>query len=284
MNARPRGLTSLLVLASALLGGNRQVFAHPSLDVLEEAAAAGVAAEPGRPEASLRQAHVYQARGEWEAALVALEQAAEHGADPDAVATARGRMLLDAGRPRLAKREFDRVLRRRPDRFAVLFERGRAWGLLGKPERAARDFGRAIAGMARPTPDHVFARRDALLALGRQAEGVQAIDEGIARVGPVASLQLAALELEAGLGRHADALRRLDQLLAESPRHEAWLVRRAELLERSGRSAEARAAYSRALASITGRPVRRRGPRLDALERRVRTALASTGAPGRDTP
>src|SRR5262249_31495176 len=60
------------------------------------------------PEAQLRHARAHRATGEWDAALAALDVAASHGADPDEVAAVRGMILLDAGKPGLAKRAFDR--------------------------------------------------------------------------------------------------------------------------------------------------------------------------------
>jgi Flp pilus assembly protein TadD len=271
---RAGGPIVVLGAAAVLLAAPRGAPAHPEIDVLETAAAREVARRPGDPEAHLRQAIVHRVAGQWEAALAVLGRAAGLGADPDLVAATRGQVLLDAGLPRRALHELDRVVRRRPDAFRVRFERGRAWGQLGRPERAARDFGRAIAGMRDPTPDHVFARRDALLAAGRREAALAAVEEGIARVGPVVSLELAAVDLEVALGRHARALARLDRLLARHPDHQAWVARRGDLLERAGRGEEARVAWARALALAEARAVRRRSARLDALAHTMRARLA----------
>jgi predicted RNA polymerase sigma factor len=100
----------------------------------------------------------------------------------------------------------------------------------------------------------------------------------------VPSLALAALDLEVALGRHQAALARLDRLLAEGPRNEAWLARRGELLERAGRRDEARGAYARALELIATRPAERRGKRIEELEHRLRTALAETRTPTEGNP
>jgi tetratricopeptide (TPR) repeat protein len=257
------------------------VLAHPEIDVLERAAAEEVAQRPDDPEVHLRQAQTHRAAGNWDAALVALAHAAEHGADADEIGAARGRVFLDAGWARMAKLELDRVLAHQPDRFAVLFERGRAWSKLGHPDEAARDFGRAIAGLPEPRPEQVFAHRDALLAAGRPDEALQALDAGIARLGAVPSLELAAVDLAEDLGRHEDALRRLERLLAASPRNEAWLTRRGEILARAGRREEARADFAHALALIEARPPARRGKRIEALQRQLRTALAVARTEGK---
>jgi tetratricopeptide (TPR) repeat protein len=223
----------------------------------------------------LRQALVHQVARRWDDALATLARAADAGADPDEVAAARGRVYLEAGWPRMAKVELDRVLARHPDRWALLYDRGRAWMLLGDAGAAADDFGRAVAGLPEPRPEQVFAQRDALLWLGRKDDALRALDAGIARLGPVPSLELAAVDLEAELARYEAALARVDRLLATSPRNEAWLARRGQLLTQAGRPAEAHAAYAAALALVERRPGTRRGPRTDELARQLRAALTT---------
>jgi tetratricopeptide (TPR) repeat protein len=217
---------------------------------------------------------------EWRAALAELKAAAKMGADPDVVATTRGRVLLEAGKPRKARAEFDRVLRRRQDAYGTLFDRGRAWLALGDAERAADDFGRAIAGLKTPQPEQVIARRDALLLLGRREAAVRALDEGMDRIGRVASLELAAIDLEVAMGEPMHALRRIDGLLAATPQNPAWVALRAELLQRAGRPLEARDEYARALAMIDRRPEERRGQAFEQLRRNLQTVLADATGTG----
>jgi tetratricopeptide (TPR) repeat protein len=130
--------------------------------------------------------------------------------------------------------------------------------------------------MSRPTPEHVIARRDALLSLGRRSEALTALEAGLARIGPAVSLELAAVDLEVELGRYEAALARLDRLLGRTAVSPAWVVRRGEVLERAGRPAEARAEYARALALIDARETRRSTTAFTDLRRRLETALAST--------
>jgi tetratricopeptide (TPR) repeat protein len=174
----------------------------------------------------------------------------------------------------MARIELDRVVTRRPSAYGTLFERGRAWLALGDAERAAADFGAAINGMSRPTPEHVIARRDVLLSLGRRSEALTALEAGLARIGPAVSLELAAVDLEVELGRYDAALARLDRLLGRSTVSPAWVVRRGEVLERAGRPVEARVEYARALALIDARDTRRSATTFTDLRRRLETALA----------
>ena len=281
---RSRAATVAMLGTILALLAARPAVAHPELEVVERGVAEELERHPDDPVLLLGQAQVHEVAGRWDAALAAIAHAAEHGADPDQVAAARGRVLLAAGRPGRAKRELGRVLARRPDRFAVLFLRGRASLALGRPDAAARDFGRAIAGLAEPTPDQVFARRDAFLVAGKPAAALRALDAGIAKIGPVPSLELAALDLEVSLGRYEDALRRIDRLIATSPRNETWVARRGELLAGAGYDEEARLAYAAALRLIGERPAHRRPAPTMALERRLRAALDTDTADTGGTP
>jgi tetratricopeptide (TPR) repeat protein len=273
-------VAAALVLALAALAAWTDARAHVGLDEASHALDAEVARRPGDADLRLQQARVHLLMHQWRAALAELNAAAQMGADRDVVATTRGRVLLEAGKPRKARAEFDRVLSRRQDAYGTLFDRGRAWLALGDAERAADDFGRAIAGLRSPQPEQVIARRDALLLLGRREAAVRALDEGMERIGRVASLELAAIDLEVEMGEPTQALRRIDGLLAATPQNPAWVALRAELLKRAGRSGEARDEYARALAMIDRRPEERRGRAFEKLRRNLQTVLTEATATG----
>jgi hypothetical protein len=91
-----------------------------------------------------------------------------------------------------------------------------------------------------------LARADALLAAGEPEAALEALDEGLARLGPVVALASRAIEIERARGRADATLERLDRLAAFASRQETWLTRRAEILEEAGRPAEARAAWAAA--------------------------------------
>lgn len=265
-----------MVLGGSLLLGGREAGAHAGLDVLEPAMADKVARSPGDPEVRLEQALALEAGGQWDQALAALDRAAALGADRDQVSGLRGRILVGAGRLDAALAELDALIARRPDVPGPRHQRGIALMRLGRHAAAAADLERAVAELPRPTPEDVFLWRDALLAAGKRDDAVAALDRGMLRVGHVPSLELAAIDLEVALGRPAGAVARIDRLIAQHPDNPAWHARRGELLEGSGEADKARAAYSKALAMIEARPAARRSQRTAALERRLRTALATT--------
>jgi tetratricopeptide (TPR) repeat protein len=267
--------SGLLAATGVLLAVRPPAFGHLPLDEYQEAIAEEIAHHPGDAALILRQAQAYRIAHEWDAALAAIERAAAGGAHPDEVRAERALLYFDAGRLAEAIREFDALLAAGAERPMIRFARGAAWMASGRPERAADDFSRAVEHLKRPTPDHVLAWRDALLAAGRRAEALAALDRGMRRVGVVASLQLPAVDLALALGRDDDAVARLDALLARHPGNEAWLFRKGEILRRAGREQEARQAFAAALRAIEARPAHRRGVRVRDLERRLRASLAA---------
>ena len=106
-------------------------------------------------------------------------------------------------------------------------------------------FSRAIELAKEPRPEWFLERQRAQLALSgdRTAEALAGLDEGIAKLGELPALQLAAIDLETQRRDFDAALRRLDTILAASERKERWLLRRGDLLQSAGRPAEAQAAY-----------------------------------------
>ena len=275
MIRRAPGMVALvLALAPAM------AFAHAGVEVLDEGSRAELSKHPESAQAHLQRARVLQMKGEWDAALEEADEAASHGADPDAVGEAKAAIYLEAAFPRMAKVEIDRVLARRPDAYELVFERGRAWLAIGNAEAAARDFGEAIAKGPNPTPEQVLAQRDALLSLGKKADALRALDAGMTRVGRVVTLVMPAVDIEIELGRYEAALARLDELAKTAPPNPIWMARRGEVLEKAGRPAEARAEYAKALQLIDARSVARRGKPFDDLKRRLETDLASADQRG----
>jgi tetratricopeptide (TPR) repeat protein len=254
----------------------RPALAHPGIHEQQRAVAEALADQPNDPAMHLRQGRIHAQQGAFDAALECYERARGLGADPDDVDVVAGAALLDAGWPRMAKLRFAAVLARRPDRHDARLGRARAWMKLDHPEEAAADYAVALERMAEPRPAYALEQRDALLAMGRREEALVALDRAMSRIGMVPTLQLAAVDLALELGRTDDALQRLDLLLAQSPNHPLWVSRRGQVLERAGRTEEARAAYRDALGQLRARSARSRSRRLSALEGELRGALERT--------
>ena len=249
---------------------------HAGVDRLDATSREELAKRPDDPQAHLARARVLQLEGKWDAALEEVEQAAVRGGDPDVLGQARATIYLEAGFPRMAKVEIDRVLARKPEAYGLLFERGRAWLAIGNADAAARDFGEAIAKGPLPSPEQILMQRDALVGLGRREDALAALDVGIARIGHVVTLEMPAIDLELELGRPDRALVRMDALTKTGPPNPLWLARRGEILAAAGRGADARVEYEKALVLIAQKRQDRLGKPIEDLKRRLELALATT--------
>jgi tetratricopeptide (TPR) repeat protein len=135
----------------------------------------------------------------------------------------------------------------------------------GRPAEAIPDFDRVLADSSHPRPELFIARARAVLSADTNAfsRALDGINEGIAQLGPVPSLQMLALDIEERSGNIDGALRRLDAVMAGMERKERWLMRRGDILRNAQRATEAKEAYRRALKA------------LDALPERLRRTIAS---------
>jgi tetratricopeptide (TPR) repeat protein len=168
----------------------------------------------------------------------------------------------------------DRYVARHPDRAAAYLERARAHEALVARQAAADDWQRALELTPRPTPDDYLHRMRAQLAAGRNEAALGGLDEGIARLGPIASLELPAIDLEREARRWDQALARLERLAAQAERKETFLDRRGQLLLEAGRREEARRAFRAALDAIAALPEpQRRAPATAELAARLRRQL-----------
>jgi len=271
------------LVVSAALGFVASAFAHQGLDEQLTVIEAQLKEEPGNPALHVQVGDLHRMRREWDAALAAYERAAGSPGGIEDADFMRGRLFLEARWPTTAKLYLDRFLATQPDHAGALVARGRASASLGLPLPAAVDLGRAIAVMPAPKPEHYLERAQALTAAGREVEALRGLDEGLTRLGPVAGLQLAAVDLEIALGHHEAALVRVDRLLARAPERATWLIRRGEILEHAGRYDEARAAYARAEHALASYPEPRRHSRAARdLQQTVRDALRRVQGPEKE--
>jgi tetratricopeptide (TPR) repeat protein len=236
------------------------LFAHGDLHEQIEALTAQIEQAPSNAELHLRRGELHQVHGDWPAARADYDKAATLAPGLPGVDLARGRLYFAVGAFGDARKVLDRFLAAAPHHVEGRITRARVLRSTGEPMAAVADFTRAIADSTQPDPDFYIERAEALAAAGHDhlEEALQGLDEGLKRLGYPVTLTLCAIDLEVALQRFDPALRRVDDILGRSPRKETWLVRRGEILEQAKRDAEARAAFSAALAAIDALPEHRR--------------------------
>lgn len=224
---------------------------------------------------------LYRRRGDmnrtvqnWDAAHSDYEQAST--LDPksmDDVDFLKGRLFLEANWPASARIALDRFLKKHNNHVEAFIARARALSKLGLRAASAADYSRALELAPQPQPELYIERAQTLAADGdaRLNDAVAGLDEGLKKLGPVVTLQLAAIDLEVRQKRYDAALTRIDAAAAATPRKESWLARKGDILRQAGRPAEAREAYRAALQALESLPAARRNvPATAALEKNIR--------------
>jgi tetratricopeptide (TPR) repeat protein len=261
----------LVLLAASLLSAWGHGDVHQRIDALT----LELAASPTNASLYFQRAELHRIDQNWTNALSDLEMASKHDGGLPRLDFCRGRVHLEAGHPRLALAPLDRYLASNPPDPDGYATRGRAHVKLEQFALAAADFTHAIA-LSSSSPELYIERAEALRRIGRLEESLRGLDEGIAKLGPLVTLQLPAIDLEVALQRPDAALARIDAVSARMARKETWLFRRAEVLRQAGRVDEAQKNYRDALAAIDRLPPTHRGTRAMAeLKDRIQSALAT---------
>lgn len=265
----------LIWLVVICVGLSLPVQAHEGLHEQIAAITAKIKRDPKNASLYLQRGELHRLHHDWTRAAADYDRAEHLQPSLMTVELARAKMFFDSGKLQRAKLTLDRFLFRQPDHYEGLITRARVLAKLGERMDAAKDFTQALALSAVPEPELYLERAHVLAADVRQlGEALRGLDDGVNKLGPVVTLQLAAIDLELRRKNYDGALVRLDQIAAQSQRKESWLVRRGEILQLAGRDEEARAAFNAALSAIESLPPAYRQSRsVSALELRARSAL-----------
>lgn len=246
-------------------------FAHESVPEQIVAITKKIKRDPKNALLYVQRGELYRLDRKWSRADADYARALRLQPTLTIVHLARGSMLLESGRFSAAKLSLDRFLREQPDHVEGLITRARVFAKMNVRPDATRDFTKAISLTPTPEPEFYIERSRVVTNIEQALHG---LDEGIARLGPLVTLQLAAIDLELRRKNYDAALARLDLITPQAERKEAWLVRRGEILNAAGRNEEARAAFNAALVAIESLPPGRRQNRATtALQVRARSAL-----------
>ncbi len=236
-----------------------------------------------------KDATLYVKRGElfrvhenWDAALSDFNKAAKLDPEIENINLFRGKTYLESGRLDMALPQLETFLNHQPNSPDGLLLRARTLAKLGRQREAADGYSRAIQALndahLDAQPEDYIDRSRALMAAGKSnlSEAIRGLDEGIAHLGQVATIQLEAIELEIKREEFDAALERVDQVYARSPRKDYCYAQRGEILTRAGRKAEAQKALA-AIEALT--PARRRAQATIDLEGQVRSAIEKLQTP-----
>ncbi|MFN0119197.1 MAG: tetratricopeptide repeat protein [Blastocatellia bacterium] len=245
---------SLLLLVIAV--SPRPGVAHEALFTQIRELSARLEQEPRNAVLYLRRGELYRLSCELRPALADYARARELAPDMREIDFCIGRLWLDAGAPEPAIAALNAFLGFHPAHAEAWLTRARAHSLARQYEAATADYTQAIALSPAPPPDYYLERARARESLGSAhlPRAIAGLDEAIRRLGPLVTLQSAALEMELKLKRWDAALTRLDSMSAQFTRRESLSVRRGEILLLAGRATAACRSFTEALAAIEALP------------------------------
>ncbi len=273
--------TLAAALLLCLLGAQKQPQAHPAISAQIDELDHAIQAAPDQAELLLRRAELFRQYRQWPAALRDLD-AAER-LSPEAALTTRlnyqrARLFQQMKQTDQALELIERYLATNPsdpDAHRLLAHILRDLGQTEKAIAAARD---ALRLNARPSPDDYIELASIENASGDSQSAVATLDLGISRLGPIVSLQLAAIAIDEQAGEFTAALQRLDALGHAGMQEESRLVRRARVLSAAGRHEEARKDCRQAQALLMRDAQRRTLPANRNLLTEIAAILAGSKA------
>lgn len=260
------------------------LWAHGDLHERIVGITAEIAKTPGDATLYVARAELYRLHQEFDLAFADLDKAAELAPDLADTAYIRARVYVDLKCPQAALAAFSRHLAQAPAHVEGWVQRAQLYHALKRDVEAAADYGAAIAKAKDPLPEYYIERARLLNTLADPPAGGEAavacLDEGIAKLGPIVTLELEAIAYEQAGRKWDGALKRITLLMEQTPRKESWQERKGQVLEQAGRTQEAWTAYRDGLAAIEQLPERTRVlPMTKELKTRLEAGLQRVTSP-----
>ena len=214
--------------------------------------------------------------GEAESALADLSETERLSPGALEIDPPRAEALMLLGKDSDALEVLYRCLDREPSASRCLLLRARVFVRMGKKDHAVHDYRKTLSLVSNPEPDLLLEVSKALVENKQDAEALEVLDQGIARLGPLPPLVSAAVEIDVGNGNIGCALTRIDIAQAAAPRPEPWMASRASILARVGRTGESKAAWKSLLDRISSLPPNERSSHaMCSRAKEARDALAA---------
>ena len=243
---------------------------------------AQIEANPDSVRDLLERAEAHRRLGHYDESLADLDRVLAIDPGNRQVHYLRGLTHVDHGEPSKAEASLRRYIGSKPDSPSAHAALAETLTQQGRHPEAGDAYTHAIAVQPTPIPDHFIARAKAYRTAGNQFLdlALKGLDEGMSSMGPLVTLQGLAIEIELDRGNHAGAIVRIDNVLANAPRKETWLVRKGSVLASIGHEDEAFDAFQLAKATLESLPPRvRSSPAMIALRERIAIHLDKDTAP-----
>ena len=264
---------SWLLVTCALAISSLTAQAHGPLSELIVTVTDRLKADPTNAKLYLERSDLYRRHQEWDAAETDLAAAAAHDASLPEIKLTRAALLLDRGKAQEAEKEVSSFLEKSPLNVSGLWLRSKCREALGLHTEAATDLDIMLKSVVEPWPDVYLDRAILWQKAGAEhfEHALKGLEEGIAKCGPLLTLEKVAMDLEIALHRNDAAQKRIDGVLTQFPRNIDWLEMKARLLQKMGKKAEAAQVCKTALTILESLPSQRRSaPAMQAMENKLR--------------
>jgi tetratricopeptide (TPR) repeat protein len=242
-----------------------------------------LATSPDNAELWFHRGFLNSQHGDWQQSLLDLEKVGRLAPGKFPVDLVRGQALAAGGQLEAARTVLTDFITSRPEVPEALSSRARVCMKLGNTDDAVADFKAALQKSKQPEPDLFVDTADALIAQRHPEEAVKVLQDGMAKLGDLASLAIKALELQQTLGLYDGALSSVAVMQKSAPRPEPWMARRASILAKAGRLDEARTAWQALADHLAKLPNLERGSHaMSVLAEESQKALAELN-PGAKT-
>jgi tetratricopeptide (TPR) repeat protein len=221
-----------------------------------------------------RLACAHQEHGEWTAAMVELEIVERLAPEKYETAYVQGQALATGGRLKAAKDVLNGFLREQPEHVGAHEQRARVLVKLGEPKPAVTDYEFVLAHLKMPKAELILETVDAMQAAEMKDEASALLRKHALREGADPEIVAKLLEQAEAAPEPDEALALMSQMERQALQPEVWMARRARLLAKAGRDADARTAWTSLHARIAALPSLKRGsPPLAALFSEAQQAL-----------
>lgn len=206
-----------------------------------------------------RLACAHQEHGEWTAAMEELEIVDRLAPEKFETAYVQGQALATGGRLKPAKDVLDSFLREQPEHVGAHEQRARVLVKLGEPKPAVTDYVFVLAHLKMPKAELILETVEAMRAADLNAEASALLRKHAMREDADPEIVAKLLEQAEEASEPDDALALLSQMERQAVQPEVWMARRARLLAKSGRDADALAAWRTLHTRISSLPSLQRG-------------------------
>jgi len=250
-------MKAFVLLSSLFFGLCPSLFAHGDIHERIEIATRRIEQHPDSADLYLRRGTLFTEHGEFQKAKTDFEHARAWQPGLNKTLWLMAELYLSVDSPEIALSYISDFLTKEPGHVLGVKTRARIFSQLGQYGNAVKDYKEVINRADQTIPQNYFDLAEvSLLDDESNLEGaIEAISMGIERLGFIISLYEKVIQLEAESGDYETAHELITQVVERLPRHERWLVIKAEMYEKQGLRTEAELCWEKAKEAIRQLPL-----------------------------